>query len=315
MEFRHLKTLKTVVEAGGITRAAEQLGYAQSSVTMQIHALEEELGTPLFDRLGKKMVLTAAGEKLWNYAILLLNMHDEAVEAVRSHTEPAGTLTIGTPESLAAFRLPALIQAYKRRFPKVKLVLKPGLCTEMRSLLRRGELDLAFLLEAEHEEEEDLVVETLVNEEMALVAAKDHPLVTVKEVKPKNIQNETFLQTEKGCSYRTLFEQYLLRNGINVDQGEEFWSIEAIKNCVHAGLGLAFLPVIAVKKELQEGKLCSLRWQDERCRVYTKMAFHKKKWISPALKEWIELVRNQAELWRREWSDGESKFFNRNRCS
>ncbi|MBH8603568.1 LysR family transcriptional regulator [Thermoactinomyces sp. CICC 10522] len=298
MEFRHLKTLKTVVEAGGITRAAEQLGYAQSSVTMQIHALEGELGIPLFDRLGKKLVLTAAGEKLLHYAVRLLNIHDEALAEIRAQTEPAGTLTIGTPESLAAFRLPALLQEYKQRFPKVKLIINPGLCTEMRNLLRRGELDLAFLLEAEHEEEEDLAVETLVFEEMALVAAPDHPLARAEEVKPKDIQNEIILQTEKGCSYRTLFEQYLMRNGINTTQGEEFWSIEAIKNCVQVGLGLAFLPMITVRKELQEGRLSRLNWRDETCGVFTKMAYHKKKWLSPAVKEWIELVRNRAEHWR-----------------
>jgi DNA-binding transcriptional LysR family regulator len=303
LELKHLQTFKAVVECGGITRAAEHLGYAQSSVTAQIQALEEELGTPLFDRLGKRLILTGAGERLIGYVISLLNMHDEAVQAVRAQSEPAGTLVIGSPESLAAYRLPTLIQDYKRRFPKVNIVLKPGVCWEMRQLLRRGQLDIAFLMEAGCEEETDLYSEILVTEEMAIVAAADHPLKEVPKILPEHLARETFLHTENGCSYRALFEEYLLNNGMNPNSGEEFWSIEAIKNCVYAGLGLAFLPMIAVKKELAEGKLVRLNWDDTDCRVLTKMVFHKKKWMSPALTEWVQLVREYKERWKQKSGD------------
>jgi DNA-binding transcriptional LysR family regulator len=194
MELRQLATFKTVAEVRGITRAAEQLGYAQSSVTAQIQALEEELGTPLFDRLGKRIVLTQAGQRLLEYARRLLAMHDEAVQAVRSHSVPAGTLTIGSPESLAAFRLPAVIQEYKKRFPQVTVILKPGSCWEMRALIRQGELDVAFLMDTETDEESDLQVEPLITEEMALVASTGHPLANLAEVKPEHLAGETFCE-------------------------------------------------------------------------------------------------------------------------
>jgi DNA-binding transcriptional LysR family regulator len=296
MELRHLHTFKTVAETKGFTKAAEMLSYAQSSVTAQIQALEEELGTKLFDRLGKKIVLTTAGEKLLSYASQILELHDNAVQELTAGSVPAGTLTIGAPESLAAFRLPAIIREYTSLYPQVKIILRPGVCWELRSLARSGELDIVFLLEPEVQEH-DLHIETLVIEKMAIVAPPDHPLALRSVIEAEDLKEETLLHTEPGCSYRTLFEKHLNSCGVFPGTDLEFWSIEAIKNCVMSGLGLSFLPLITVEKEIAEGKLKALRWNDEPCRVATQMAYHKKKWLSPALQEFLRLVKQHARFW------------------
>ncbi|SFJ32874.1 LysR family transcriptional regulator [Thermoflavimicrobium dichotomicum] len=297
MELRQLHTFKVVAELGGFTRAAEKLGYAQSSVTAQIQALEEELGAPLFDRLGKKIVLTEAGKRLLPYAIALLQTHDEAKKAVQGGQEPSGMLVIGAPESLASFRLPEVIQKYKRLFPQVKIILKPGVCWEMRNMLRRGELDVAFLLEPEMKDE-DLKIEPLVVEKMALIVSADHPLASLDHVEAEDLRGETFLHTEAGCSYRAIFEQYLRKHAIETDPDLEFWSIEAIKSCIYAGLGIGYLPLITCRKEVEEGRLAILNWEDPNPSVVTQLAYHKKKWLTPALREWIHLVREYAKEWR-----------------
>ncbi|MDQ7093680.1 LysR family transcriptional regulator [Desulfosporosinus sp. PR] len=304
MELRHLFTFITVVEVGGFTRAANKLGYAQSSITAQIQALETELERPLFDRLGKKTVLTAAGQRLLPYAQEITKMHNLAIDAIRSETALSGTLTIGAPESLAAFRLPDIIREYKKRYPDVKIVLKPGVCWELHDLIRTGELDLAFLLQPETEVR-DLHLETLVQEKMALIAPPDHPLVSYKHVEPENLKDETILHTEPGCTYRALFEQHLNSHGIFSNPDLEFWSVEAIKNCVMSGLGLSFLglsflPLITVQKEVREGKLTLLAWDDRPQRLATQIAYHKKKWLSPALGEFLLLVEQHAAGWRQE---------------
>ncbi|MBA4495730.1 LysR family transcriptional regulator [Paenactinomyces guangxiensis] len=299
MELKNLLTFKVVAELKGITRAAEHLGYAQSSVTAQIQALEEELGAPLFDRLGKKIALTVAGERLLPYAVRMLETHEEAKEAVRSQSIPGGTLMIGTPESLASFRLPAIIQEYKQTFPQVKIILKPGYCWEMRQLVRKGELDMAFLMEPDVSEESDIHLESLITERMGIIAPADHPLTRLERVEAEHFKQETLLFTEMGCSYRTIFEQYLRTNGIQADSAIEFSSIESIKNCTYAGVGIAYLPLITVRKEIAEGKLAMLNWDDRPYRVTTKLAYHRRKWISPALNEWIGFVRKHAEKWRK----------------
>lgn len=299
MELRNLLTFIIVVEAGGFTRAANKLGYAQSSVTAQIQALEAELGTPLFDRLGKTIILTDAGQRLLPYAQEITKMHTLAKEAIRSDTALAGTLTIGAPESLAAFRLPGIIREYKSCYPEVKIILKPGVCWELHDLIRSGKLDLAFLLQPETGDR-DLHIETLVHEKMALIAPPDHPLVHCEHVEPADLKDETILQTEQGCTYRTLFEQHLNSHGIFPNPELEFWSIEAIKNCVMSGLGLSFLPLIAVQNEVCEGKLVLLAWDDRQERLATQIAFHKKKWLSPALHEFLLLVGRHAAKWRQD---------------
>lgn len=299
MESRHLFTFLVVVEAGSFTRAAQKLDYAQSSITAQIQSLETELGQPLFDRIGKKIILTDAGRRLLPYAQEISRMHSMAQDALRSETELSGAIRIGAPESLAAFRLPGIIKEFRGRYPQVQITLKPGVCWELTELVRAGELDLAFLLQPETEYK-DLHSETLIHEAMTLVAPLNHSLLNLDEVEPIHLKDETILHTETGCTYRTLFERHLNSHGVFPDPKLEFWSIEAIKQCVISGLGISFLPLITVKSELAEGKLGRLHWNDESQRVATQMAYHHKKWISPALSEFLNIVQKHAALWREE---------------
>ncbi|MGG6310441.1 LysR family transcriptional regulator [Paenibacillus macerans] len=299
MESRHLFTFLVVVETGSFTRAAQKLDYAQSSITAQIQALEAEFGLPLFDRIGKKIILTDAGRRLLPYAQEISKIHDMAKNALLPEADMAGSLKIGAPESLAAFRLPEVIRAYRLRYPQVQIILKPGQCWETREMVRSGELDVAFLLQPESEDR-DLHMETLVQEPMALVAPADHPLKHETEVLPLHLKDQTILHTETGCTYRTLFEHYLNSHGVFPDPNLEFWSVEAIKQCVMSGLGLSFLPLVTVRTELKEGKLVKLPWNDESQRVATQLAYHRKKWRSPALAQFIEMVQSQAKVWRAE---------------
>ncbi|AFH59340.1 LysR family transcriptional regulator [Paenibacillus caseinilyticus] len=299
MESRYLFTFLVVVEMGSFTRAAAQLGYAQSSVTAQIQALEAELEAPLFDRIGKKILITDAGRRLLPYAQEISRLHTLAKDALRSDAELAGTLAIGAPESLAAFRLPEILREYRERYPKVKITLKPGGCWTLRDLTRSGELDLTFLLQPETEDK-DLFIRTLVQERMALVAPPAHPLAASQRVEPLDLQGETILHTEPGCTYRAMFEQHLHHHGVFPDPDLEFYSIETIKNCVMSGLGLSFLPWITVRNEIREGKLAGLAWDDRPQRPATQIAYHTKKWRSPALHEFLALVDKHAERWRKE---------------
>ncbi|GAB6991274.1 LysR family transcriptional regulator [Paenibacillus pini] len=298
MDLKHLHTFKVVADTRGFTKAAEQLSYAQSSVTTQIQALEEELHTRLFDRLGKQTVLTEAGQKLLPYAIKLLELHDTAVtDLTSSLTIPSGTLTIGAPESLAAFRLPAIIHAFTQRYPQVKLILRPGACRMFRNLISMGDLDLAFVLEPELDETQ-LHCETLALEQMALIAPPSHPLAALERVDTLDLKDVSLLHTEPGCSYRALLEHHLASQRIYKSSDLEFWSIETIKNCVIAGLGISLLPLVSVRSEIESGKLIRLPWDDSPCRVATQMVYHPDKWMSPALQAFINLTRSEAASWR-----------------
>lgn len=130
----------------------------------------------------------------------------------------------------------------------------------------------------------NLMIEPLVEEPFLFLVAPDHPLVKQTYLRPEDFQGEPFLLTEKGCPYRTLFNRTIEQQKIHESMTNlEFSSAEMIKQCAMAGIGIAFLPGIAVKGELERGELISLPWKMSNLQVVTQMLWHKDKWLSPAI--------------------------------
>lgn len=287
MELRHLSTFRAVVATGSFTRAAAVLGYAQSSVTAHIQALESELGVPLFDRLGKQVLLTAAGRSFSDYATRLLDLADEARTAVADPAAPAGTLTISAPESLCTYRLPAVLRAMRDRWPAVRVVFRSHRVEQLRRHVREGELDLAFVLEPP-QPTAGLVVEPLNSEPIVLVGPPAHPLACAPAVHPADLAGVTMLLSGVGCAYRALFEEAITAAGVALRDILEFSSVEAIKQCVIADMGLAILPAITVQRERAQGSLAILPWAGPDLTVITQLVYHADKWQSPALRAFIQ---------------------------
>ncbi|WP_339285154.1 LysR family transcriptional regulator [Oceanobacillus sp. FSL K6-3682] len=124
MELRHLITFKTIVEKGGFKRAAESLDYSQSSVTVHVKELEEELGKPLFDRIGRKVFLTNYGRQFHPYAVKIADLYKEATEIMQIDDKPKGNLVLGVTEIFSQYRIPSLLLEYKKRYPDVNLSLR-----------------------------------------------------------------------------------------------------------------------------------------------------------------------------------------------
>ncbi|MFN2747563.1 MULTISPECIES: LysR family transcriptional regulator [Bacillus] len=300
MEIRHLKTFKTIVEIGGYTRAADYLGYAQSTVTSHIQAIEQEIRKPLFYRLGKKMLLTEAGKHLLPYAAEMIELYEKARHIPENDQEPSGNLTIGASESLTVYRLPAILHEFTSQYPQVTVTLKSSTCWQLRDELKQGKIDIAFLLDKERKED-DLQIESLVAEPMVFVFPKGHPSGETAFDDLAFSANETFLYTEHGCSYRDFFEEYLQKQGVITDHTMEFWSVEAIKQCVMCGLGVSLLPLITTRTDISEGKLQGTMVRD--ALFSTQMAYHKNKWLSPAMTAFLEIVRRQAKEWAQELAE------------
>jgi DNA-binding transcriptional LysR family regulator len=290
MELRQLATFRTVATTLNFTRAASLLNYAQSSVTAQIQALEAEFGVPLFDRFGKRVALTDAGTRLLGYADRLLDLAEEARVNVSNSGEPSGTLVVGAPETICTYRLPPVLREFQRKYPSVRLVFQPLPYAVLHQQLREGIVDVAFLLE-KPQESAPLCMERLIDEPLLVIAPPGHRLANYPSVRPIDLDGETLLLTSKGCGYRYLFEQALLDVGIHPDARLEFDSVEALKQCVMAGLGVGTLPAVAVEKELREGQLVALRWDMPDYQVSTQMVWHRDRWVSPALNAFLEMSR------------------------
>lgn len=259
MELRLLATFERVAAVLSFTRAAAELKYAQSSVTSQIRALESSLGTELFDRLGSRIRLTEAGERLLPYARQIIELTEEARAAVTGTEEPAGSLAVGTMESLTSYRLPPLLEFFHHRYPKVRLSLRTTIGDETRQALRQGTYDLGFLME-EETEHVGLESEVLAVEPLVLVAAPGHPLAG-NPVVTADLVRQSLLATEPGCAYRDLFERELNSRSAEPVSFMEFGTIEATKRAAAAGLGISLLPEVTVAAELAEGTLERLPWE------------------------------------------------------
>lgn len=301
MELKHLETFRVVAGASSFTRAAAELGYVQSAVTAHVQVLEKELGVKLFDRLSRRIVLTAAGRELLPYARRLSELSVEARASVCSGGEPAGNVTVSASETLCAHRLPPVIREIGKRHPKVRVRFLPTATGALDEGLVRaisdGEAELAFVLEEDLEERTGfpekgalasgvpgyLLVEPLSEEPLVMVAAPEHPLASAQSVTPEDLEGVTVLLTEKGCAYRRVFERALAASGVRPEVAAEFTSSEAVKRCAEAGMGVAVLAGVSVAAEIEVGTLCALRWEGPRLRTKTYMVRHRERWVSPAL--------------------------------
>jgi DNA-binding transcriptional LysR family regulator len=290
MELRQLTMFKMLATTLSFTRTAAALGYVQSNVSAQIQTLEEELGTPLVDRLGKQIALTDAGQRFLPYVEQVLTLVEEARMAVSGKDEPMGTLTISAPETLCTYRLPHLLSSFQQCYPQVRLLFRPCPVAELRQQVSGGVVDVAFVLE-EPLQAKSLVVEPLMREPVVVIAASDHPLTQRKEVGPADLDGERLLLTEVGCGYRNLFLQRLAADGIYPTTVLEFTSVEAIKQCVMARMGITVLPRMAVERELASGQLAALPWIDAEFHVMAQMLWHREKWLSPALRVFLTMAR------------------------
>jgi len=290
MELRQLHTFRTVAQVMNFSRAATKLNYAQSTVSTQIHALEEELGVSLFDRLGKKVGLTDAGKHLLGYSEQMLDLADEARMAVSDWDTVIGVLRISAPETLCAYRLPRILRQFRMKFPEVQLVFMTDLEIELQRPIHEGAVDIAFFFE-EPFQDPHLVVEALVPEPLLIVTYPAHPLAQKKKVTFQDLYYTTLIQTEGVCSYRRMFEQEAKAKGVRLIASMEFHSVEAIKQCVMARLGVAVLPEIAVQAEIAQGRLVILDLDGPPLEIATQIVYHKNKSISPAMRAFIDITR------------------------
>ncbi|MFJ7734515.1 LysR family transcriptional regulator [Lysinibacillus sp. NPDC097231] len=289
MDMKQLQTFLTASETLSFTKTAQLLDYAQSSITAQIKSLEEELGVALFERLGKRITLTEEGKRLQQYAKKMLDLDMEMKKSLLNDQVQA-VLKIGAQESQCVYRLPPILQQFQKTHPHVKIIFKPVHTTEIaKDLLQSGNLDVAFITDT-YKETPMIHRERLIEEQLIFVSAPTKGKV-YHALSAQHLSNETLILTENGCSYRDQLENQLQQEGMLPSQMIEFVSIEAIKQCVMAGLGITFLPKMVVEKELVNGCLIELQTSINLASIFTDIACHKDKHIQPYLRDFIEIAK------------------------
>ena len=290
MDIRNIQTFIRVVEMGSITRAAEELNYVQSTVTSQIQQLEKELGFPLFDRIGKRISITAPGQEFLRYANEILHITQKVNAMGSDPKKMAGTLRIGVLESLLFTAMLDILPAFKLQYQKVDVQLKMGQVADLLVLLKQNQLDMVYI-SGDLNTDPDLFCCYKRKENLIFVTSPYHPAARRKEIPLADLLEYDFLVTERsGICYGRVrglasAHQLPLRHPMEVD------STIAIARLLKKGMGVAFLPEYSVAEDLRKGSLVKVDVQMEPQTYYSQILYHKSKWLAPFMECFLELTR------------------------
>jgi DNA-binding transcriptional LysR family regulator len=246
LDLTDLAIFRTVVDEGGIVRAARRLHRVQSSVTMRIKQLEADVGAQLFHRERQRLHLSPSGELLLAYADKLLRLSDEAKAAV-SASPPSGVLRLGALESTTASRLPDVLARYHREYPNVRVELRTGTNDALTAGVLDRKLDAAFV--AESPSDEALASMPLFDERLTIITPLDHRRIA----RPHDVEGDSIIAFPNGCAYRRALERWLGRARRPSLRFLELGSYHAIVACVASGTGIALVPesVLATMPQAQ----------------------------------------------------------------
>ncbi len=288
MDFKQLQSFYVLSNELNFTRAANKLGYTQSCITLHIKKLEEELGLPLFDRIGKKVTLTEAGSKLLPSVRQILKMSQNLQDYSKETISKTGTIRIGICDSLCIEKMPAIIKAFSPIYPEVDIYLKILKCSEFLSELRDNTIDLAYTIGYLNKIPE-IKYTAEVLEPIHVLASPTHQLVTKETLAPNDFDGIPLIMAEPAAYYRRNFLNDLERNGINPKIILETESLQAIKNLTYSGLGVCILPRTAAIDEINAKKLIPLNYNCE-YDIKSQIIWHRDKWLSFILKEFIRIA-------------------------
>jgi DNA-binding transcriptional LysR family regulator len=285
MEFGDLRVLEAVARHGSMNRAAVELNMVQSNVTARIRVLEEQVGTPLFDRSRRGVILTAAGQRLLPYVTRLSALLKEAHKAASDDGQPRGSLRIGSLETTAALRLPPVLSAYAQAYPQVGLVVTTGTSCSLVEDVLAHRLDAAFV--AGPVQHADILEEPVFQEELMLVTSP-----SLRRLEDLDMQRDLkIIVFRHGCSYRHRLEHLLARRGIQTAKPLEFGSLDAILGCVAAGVGVTLLPKAVVASARRDGLVVVHELPPKEARVVTMFVRRTDVYATSALDAFLAVAR------------------------
>jgi DNA-binding transcriptional LysR family regulator len=294
MNLNHLAVFHAVAQAGSMTRGAERLDISQPAVSKQVQELESALGVHLFDRIGRRIHLSQAGEILADYARRLFALAEEAEEAIADvRAARRGRLAIGASTTIGSYLLPGLLAEFSRRHPNVELLVEIENTEQVHRRLAGRELDVG--LTEGFVEHEELEAEVFRRDELVVIASPDHHLAGRDRVPLKAIQKEPFILREPGSGTRAVEERALAHLKLPVRVAMALGSTEAIKRVVAQGVGLAIVSRLAVRAECAAGTLAVLPVTELRLPRPLHLVRRKGRRDGPAMQALCGLLRETFE--------------------
>jgi DNA-binding transcriptional LysR family regulator len=259
-------------------------------VTRQIAALEAELKTRLFDRLGRAVRMTTSGEALHRYAEAMVRMEREARQAVADvRTGEAGRLTVGASNTLATYVLPDVLRRFRSKYPGVEIAVHTGVSAQVLEMVRANEVDVGLV--TANITDPLLTMRALGDFETAVVVPPQHPFAGRKSVTAGELADHPLILMEAGTSLRTYVDRLLSAAGVEEQVSMELDNVEAIKRMIEAGLGISLLPQVAVSAEVEAGRLAALDLADvPQSHRRIRLVYRRDKYLTTAIRAFEALT-------------------------
>ncbi len=290
MDLQSLNIFIQVAELNSFTRAAEKLGYSQPTISFQIKQLEKELGVQLFDRVGHTVSLTEAGKSALHYAQNICQLSQEMVMGDKKY-DVNGIVRIAMAESLVNPLIAKTFSDIKSKYPQLSINIMTGMTAELFDLLNHNEVDLICVLDTPVRDTSYIVV----NEEeinVHIVVSKNNPLATKKNIKINDLLSQSFILTEKGMSYRRLFDEEMAKHKIEILPILEMSNPKSICNLIKEDLGISFLPDFVTSKAVEEGSIVRLHVKGLDIKIWKQLLYHRDKWVNSQMKALINHLSN-----------------------
>ena len=289
MELRNLITFIHVAELGSFTKAAEHLGYSQSTISFQIKQLEDELHCLLFERINHTITLTEQGHKLVSYAHQVRALTEDFKETI-SQEDLKGNLHIVTPDSICEEMISAHYTDFHRKYPSIFIRFSTGDSGNMLNMLDHNEADVIITLD-HRLYNKDYIVAKEQKIPMHFVASSKSEFANIEGLSIKDIAGEPFVLTEFGQGYRRVFDRELAKKSLEITPILEIGRTDIITSVIMENNMISYLPDFVTEKLVSEGKLCYLDIVDMNIDIRKQLIYHKNKWLSNSMKIFIEYIK------------------------
>lgn len=289
MELKNLITFTHVAELGSFTKAAEQLGYSQSTISFQIKQLEDELDCLLFERINHTITLTERGRELVSYAHQVRGLTDDFLESMTTE-ELTGHIHIVTPDSVCEEMLYSNYIDFHNKYPLISIKFTTADTSVMLDMLDHNEADAIITLDS-HNYRKDYIIAKEEPLQMHFVANSKSKFAGMKNLKMQDIINEPFILTEYGQGYRRVFDKELAKKSLDITPVLEIGRTDIITSLVAKSNMISYLPDFVTKPMIDSGELCFLDVKDINLNIWKQLIYHKNKWLSKSLKTFIDYVK------------------------
>lgn len=282
MDLRGLQIFIEVAEQRSFTRAGSLLGYSQPTISFQIRQLEQELGVPLFDRIGHTVSLTDAGREALVYAQKICNMSQEMTLGARGERKVTGDIRIGMADSLCTPLVADDFAVFRESYPGVSMKIYNADTAGLLRMLDHNEVDLVCTMDTPVFN----AAYVTANEEpvgVHFVAASSHPLAQKETVKITDMLELPFLLTEKDMSYRRVMDEKLAQLSYEISPALETGRADVLCRLAEEGVGISLLPDYVTESAVQTGKLKRLNVEDFQITVCKQILYRTEKWLSPQM--------------------------------